>query len=464
MNKYEKYLNPLRIGLIILAILLVVFILAKDLALGGSLVVKTDFKKFTSFVSLLVPEKRTEIKKEGVNIVAEPVYFDLALPRDFSQTILQFTYQNENSSFIEVGANVGDTGWQLKPLENKILDNLNWAHLEEGGLILFQREPKYKSIHDFIFNLPAIKEIATYNYDLNYDYKIADYKPADKFTQLNQAIDSSYKFLTYIKNEPLHFEFVLDGNGNEINEESTVLNIYNSQNENLKSFYPEDNKIIADLPDLAEGVYKLELTVPEMTITKTIKTKQQYLSFINQLNLLAPADLTTESHNLYFLTFDNAGLQKIKLGKTELAIDNLGVKFEQNLEPGLKNLSIPKGNLQVTGKGLFAFEPSQYFNPLTTKVIKNTDFTKEKINYVLADYQLPTSKTGLKIKTVTFNLFDKSIKNGKLRFVISVPDLNSKSGVLIKNLTIKLIRPAIWQEGLTKNIINYLKYIKDELK
>lgn len=74
------------IGAIFWGIAALVFMLLglRDFQIDGALDVKTDFRRPTPYVSLLGPPTRVAYHDtDGVRIVAEPVYFDLRLPRWF---------------------------------------------------------------------------------------------------------------------------------------------------------------------------------------------------------------------------------------------------------------------------------------------------------------------------------------------------------------------------------------------
>lgn len=113
MNKISKILTIITV-LAVLAVL--AFIFADDLAWSGSLEVKTDFLKFTPYFSVLKPQDRVTMTE--VNYVkAEPIYFDLYLPRNFDQAKVEIEYQNEFGYKMSLGPNI-KTGWDLKSLEN----------------------------------------------------------------------------------------------------------------------------------------------------------------------------------------------------------------------------------------------------------------------------------------------------------------------------------------------------------
>ena len=100
----------------------IIFLIAQDLAWSGVLEVKTDFLKFTPYFSVLKPQEQI-VMQAGLNYVkAEPVYFDLYLPRDFSRANVQVEYKDENGYKILLGPNIkigsprGEAGWDTKLL------------------------------------------------------------------------------------------------------------------------------------------------------------------------------------------------------------------------------------------------------------------------------------------------------------------------------------------------------------
>ncbi len=460
----KNNLKLIRLSIIIAAVASVLFILSKDFALLGKLSFKTDFRKFTPFVSLLTPQERVEVF-DSVYIEQEPVYFDVYLPRDFAKIDLEFTYKNFSNNLIEIGSQAGEYNWDLQPLDNKIINQLTWPKLENNNIILFQREKKFKSLAEFLNNLPPVSEIAAYNYNLDYDYKMENYQPTEQLSELDKVLNGGYEIFTYIQEEDLYFEFDLASEEIEINSENTNLYVYDNLDNNIAIFSPNNNKIVAGLQGLPTDYYKLALSTNNFVQTKKIKTKQQYLSFVNGFDLVSPAQLITESNNLTFLAATNDGLQKIKIDQENLNIEEIWQQYNLDFEPGQKEVAIPKGNLQITGEGLFAFSQEQYFNPLFKNLYKTTDLDKENINYIITQYDLPLSKNDFNINNISFDLHDKDFDNGKLRFIISVPGLSSSAqGVLLKNLNITLSRKPIWQEGLMTNLKKYLRYYENEIK
>lgn len=112
----KKITSSKLIGIIAIAfcISVLLFIFLQDIAWLGYREFKTDFLKFTPYFSLLKPQDRVVMAKTNY-LQAEPVYFDLYLPRDFIRIKVEMKYKNEYGSSILLGPNLKD-GWDLKPL------------------------------------------------------------------------------------------------------------------------------------------------------------------------------------------------------------------------------------------------------------------------------------------------------------------------------------------------------------
>jgi hypothetical protein len=110
--------NFLKIFIIFGACLIILFFLSQDFAWTGQLEFKTDFKRFTPFVSILKPQDQVEIK-DLAYIKKEPVWLDVYLPRDFDKINLEFTYKNDSNYEILVGPKLYEENNPLKPLENQ---------------------------------------------------------------------------------------------------------------------------------------------------------------------------------------------------------------------------------------------------------------------------------------------------------------------------------------------------------
>jgi len=117
--KTEKIiLLVIKILLILAVIFLFVFLIAQNLVWSGKLEIQTDFTKFTPYFSILKPQPRIIIN-EGNKVIGEPIWFDVALPRDFQKASLEIVYKDDYGYKLKIGPNTG-ADWDFKELNNII--------------------------------------------------------------------------------------------------------------------------------------------------------------------------------------------------------------------------------------------------------------------------------------------------------------------------------------------------------
>jgi len=119
---------------------------------------------------VMVPAVDNQYRCEQ-DFFAEPIYFDINIPRSFSHVKLEIYYQNINQSLLQIGlARVGqlsdDWIFQLQPLENQYFDKLNWPKIVKGDITLWQKNKQFNTIEQFVNNIPANQRVATFYYDL----------------------------------------------------------------------------------------------------------------------------------------------------------------------------------------------------------------------------------------------------------------------------------------------------------
>jgi hypothetical protein len=76
---------------------------------------------------------------------------------------------------------------------------------------------------------------------------------------------------------------------------------------------------------------------------------------------------------------------------------------------------------------------------------------------------LPNTGNDYKIKSVDFDLADKNINQGKLRFMLSIPGLTDENkGVYLKSVRVTLTRKSLWQDNIGQNLLTYIKYVREQ--
>lgn len=488
-----KNILKLRIFLWLLLLWSVAGFLYLGIVPSGKISYKTDFTKQNSFIGKLSPETRVvRNTRELPNvIIGNPVYITLATPRKFTEAELRLRYRRINESkvdgeygVIEAGTLVDNTVWRydLKPLENEIIDKLSlvWDVHRSGELMLLQRNDHtassvnkiYDSVENFLEDLPAREEIAVYNYDLKSEFVLPNYRSRavrelldgdeDEFTEITQDLRGAYQFYTYLKNEDLDFEFnFVDLNQNKDKDDIDVFFYY--ENHLIASSHLDDDgvtsdtgersvkrKLVLKLPDLPEGAYKLEVKVNNDIVTTDIKTKQSKIAFINKLwlaqeNTEAEGGLSlfTDSNVVEANTTHTDSLQKIKIGKRELAVEKTYLQYsipveKENILDKYSEVSLERDGIIITGNRVFSFSPEAFFNPNIKKLDKYINIAEDGVKYIIASYKTPEKLGEWREASIDFNLEKSYREDGKYSFLISIPGLKAPTEGLTGSFGVEL--------------------------
>lgn len=431
-----------------------------------------DFTKPNYFIKKLTPEERLAPLAGGAQAVkGDPVYFALRTQRTFDTARLTIKFRNPDKlPIIEAGVLVDKKIWRYdtRPLENKVIDELaqSWTMTREGETVLLQKEKRYDSIKDFLDKPPAESEIALYNYDWDREYLLPGYEKKEKENIINQPLRGAYQFYTYIKDEDLDFKFsLLDLNQNKDSDPIELKLYYRDQlidsAELSDDGVREDNGKMSEARELRlrevnlpEGVYKIELVINDDIVTSEIKTKQEKLSFINKIWLmekkigesLPPLNPTltfpfvrggeesitlyTDSRTINAQTINPAKLQTITVGSSSLVVSETYRQFSLSSEGSFNEIKLAKDDTIVSGDGVFSFSSDALINPNLKKVIAGFDSQKERVSYVLADYNFPENAgDGWQTAQAEFNLKNAYREFYKYSFLISIPGLRADDEV-----------------------------------
>lgn len=450
-------------------VIIIGLILYMGVAPSGRISYKTDFKKNNYFFGQLTPEERVIRKEEGYLMIGDPVYFSLRAPRKFNKAKLTIKYQdNSQSPLIEAGVLVDKQVWnyELKPIQNKTLEALKnkWNAVNGYDAILLQRNKKYSSVEGFLADLPALNEVAVYNYDLKLDYRLDDYTATTARREIKTPLRGPYQFYTYLKNEDLYFKFFLadlnknkDPDGIEINlyKNGDLVGTQSLIDDGIIGETSEKTKtrqLVVEAKGLEAGVYKLELKCNTDIVTEKIETTQNKISFINRLWIAegASADLSlySDARVINAQTTNPGSLQTIKVGNNSLDIKETFKQFGIRTKNEINKINLEKDDVILAGDGMFSFGQDSLFNPAIRKINENSDADKDGINYVLADYESPKDDNGWKIAEVALDISQAYRENGKYSFLISAPRLGTPSNtgdILIGEIKLDLSGKNIFE-------------------
>lgn len=443
---------------------------------GGRISYVYDFSEPGYFIRNLTPAERIEPPAGGApaspagrqKIIGDPVYFTLRTPRTFNTARLTVKFKNDNDfSVIEAGVLSDKTVWryQMRPLQNKVIENLTgrWLAAESDGLMLLQRRKRFDTVAAFLNDLPPDGEVAVYNYEFDRPFLLADYEAASGLI-IDQPLRGPHRFYTYIKDEPLDFEFKflsLNRNkdrdavelklyrGDELIAEKQLADIGNGSDDKRTG---ETKRLVLSRDDLAEGMYKIDLDVNDDIVTKSIKTRQHILTILAKVWLAdddrSDLKLYTDSRQVVAETTNPAKLQTIEIAGRRLKLAETYRQFGVSAGGGISEIRLPKDDVIIAGDGVFSFSSSSLINPNLTKAVGGVDLDREGINYILARYRPAKVEEGWLTATAEFDLRQAYREDGKYNFLISIPGLKAEAAdgraVEVGEIRIDLLGTTLW--------------------
>lgn len=492
-NIFFKIISWLiRLVLTAIPILVLGWLINEHLALGGELSANYDLNSNSPFISRISPSDRiSELKKDGNGVyyrtvLAEPLYFDLTLPRHFDQALVKVKFKNPAGLDFQLGlaGNSEKKQFDLKPLDNQLINNLladkfNWSAVWEGNLLLLQRGGRYRNVAEFLANLPAESRIAVHNYDLKRKFTLANYRSGPGLT-IDHSLRGSLTMYAYIKKENLDFTFMVQDVNRHPGADPISVNVYYQKDEPVFSqIFPDDGEAEATMvmskprelnikmPSLKEGYYKIELPVSEDIFFRQIKTKQNLLVFANQLYLadevgywpsIRPTSVYTDGRKLTARTPHLEGRQTLRVGQDNLAVSLVQQDYSVWAAPDIKQgkskltaVYSPKNDVLIKTKGAFAFSQESFFNPNITALDDGLDLDEEGIDFVLATYPSSEFNNGWQSAEVAFDLTKVSAPDNKLRLAFSAPEVKKNSQLDIAGISVELKRGSMtWAELVPK--------------
>lgn len=435
----------------------------------GKISYNHDFSRPDYFIGKLTPAERIDLTKGEAEIKGGPVYFSLTTPRRFKQAQVTLKFKNTTDfPVMEMGLLNNKAAWSydLKPLENKIIDQLSlvWPAVgTENGVRLIEREKKYKTIEDFLGNLPSRNEIALYNYNIKNNFLLAGYEPSFKDNLIDYKFRGSYQFYTYIKQERLDYIFnFIDLNVDSGDNNKVLIKIYSpdgliysteaaTKQSNLPAPPARARQAVIKIADLAEGVYRFSVIAHEEIMTKNILSRQSQFVLINKIWLgrgnKADLSLFTDSRLINAQTINPASLGKIKVGESFLDLKETYKQFYVKDLNKTSKIELSKDDIIISGDGVFSFTEDGLFNPKFKNVDGNLDIKAEKINYVLTAYRTPLTRDGWQIARADFDLSKAYKERGKYQFLISVPNFRAEEEapgkIIIKEIKVDLLGTSL---------------------
>lgn len=462
-----------------------------DLNPSGVRHVRYDFSKDSAVISRFFPANRlAKAGADGQQLLSEPVYFRLRYPQNYQQAVVNMDYSNKGQGLVQLGlqvANEGDWQYELQPVENTNLDQLQWPKIVAGGTTLWQRQAKFTTINNFLENYYNLNS-AAYNFDLLKKYVIPEYQATTTDTTIDRLIRGQWSLYTYVKQEPLEWHFDVVDFNRTVGPDTVTLVVKDWQGNEIKQYSLPDDGQVGDhvgasvvrtldvsLADLPEGVYKLEWQANNDIFISQIRTKQHLIAFIDSLYLANnpeyqdglpdlktdPTTILTTARTIGLATAHPRGLQSVTIDGRSVAVATVHDEvFTSVRSTGPAAVVMPRNDLMIQGDGLFYFDQAQYFNP---EVIKLKTFDPAvNVDYVIAGYQSPSIGTdAVRHTSTTFDLSKAYVDQRSIRFIISAPNyVDQGNDIRLKSVDVTLFKAPLkgWQ-AILQALIQELSYV-----
>lgn len=462
---FKKNIKKFRVLLFTILTFVIIFLFMKVIVPFGEVTYYHDFIGDDKMIGRLSPNDRVN---NGNSIIGDPAYFSLYTPRAFDTAKITLEYENEGNKIVELGVLVDRlvNGYDLKPIENNVIDELynSWFKIEEDGLLFLQKQNTFSNIKEFLSSDIKNSEVALYNYDLRKEYLIENYRASIEKTVISNSLRGPHQIYVYVKDQGINLTFdFFDLNRNKDRDDIYINLYYNNQiiasdiilDDGVKTSTFQESEIREfnlNVPNLPEGVYKVEIRVNDDIVIKKIEGNHDKISFLNRVWLYNSGNkninLFTDNSNLKVTTINPDSLQSINFGDKIFSLDETYKQFNFLVDSTSNSIHVNKDGVILETDGTISFKKEQFMNPGFKKVSHYLNL--DNIEYILADYTVPSKKDGYIVSEAEFSIKDAYREDRKYRFVVSVPELKGEDDkddyLKIRKVTIKLTGKTLFSK------------------
>lgn len=455
-------------------------LVSRALVPDGRLSVTTDFVNPAPYVSMPKPSERLAPPERAADgtprtpLLGDPVFVDFSPPSRFDSVTVTLSYENAAHPAVEVGALASalDQQYDVRPVENRVVDQLPWKRMTSGTLTLLDRRDRYASVDEFLRNPPPRDRVATYAAAAPLPYRIEGYRPASGTRDIEVSLRGHHRMLTYVKDEPLNVTFTVQDMNRQHGADPVTVSVYFEDGAEpvARTVLADDGNVRDDqkssklrqvpvsLVAPEEGTYKIEFTSSADVFIRKITTRQRKFVFVDKLYLgdhVGYSDRTpaitvlTDGMRLVARTPHAEALQTLTVAGKRLALEQPNLRYIRQVGGvGLSAITSPKRSVLLETDGLFALSNDEYFDPLTLPIewyVTQADLEARGIEYVLANYEAPREERGVKSGTVTFDMRRLAkTEEGAYRFVVSATGIGeTRQPLRLASMTFALRRQPV---------------------
>lgn len=383
------------------------------------------------------------------------------------------------------------------------LDSLNWRRVTKDHLTLWMRDKRvsvekvstgtgktattknvttertvvqYDSVDAFQANPPDMDTIGLVGVDRMTYTRIENYQPNQTPVQLGYTLRGSHQFYVYAADETLKFSFDkidlnrvtgTDGVGVRV---ARIGDLQASGRVWLKTVNVGDDgvsgregprgnsqPVSVEIPDASPGMYLVDIAAGVDVLLDNFVSAQRNLSFTGSLYIadgpayaepkFTPLSLRTNSRVVNLAANHEQGRQNVLINGKKITLPGVKVNHQASDLTGTTTIDIPKGDIIVSGDGLFSVGGFSLL-PAGARSVDVTTPTLEldNVDYILAEYVPRASGTPEIDRTFDLNELDLKVKT--VTFSIDAPGLQTSGATLgLKDIRVSLIRgPFPWNK------------------
>ncbi|MCG2796509.1 MAG: hypothetical protein L6427_11735 [Actinomycetia bacterium] len=432
---------------------------------------------FTYSTALGTDENGVVYEIPQLKMTTDEVTFDVRVPyQSFDRLEAKIKFRGDPDELLIGILGKTNSEYEFMPVNNRSLNQLNWDKIEGGDCTLFQREREFETVDGFLRAVPSISQESPYRvfpYSIStYYYQLSQPKPdinparANEPLRIDATLRGPHSFYTYTTGgrptlsltkqdinisqggDPLVVHFL---KGDEVVHSWEILD----DGDTSASIVPgKPQRITMTAPLSEKGVYRIVFDCSEDVLISDISFSENYLCVYERVFLanhdiymVGPTKgttLYTNAQRFTALMWHPQFCQMIEVdGERSVLLKEGSTAVSEQLEGDLSTIKTEMGDVVIeVPESCLAFSRDSFFDPFPLKTLeydKSTDLGG--VEYIITSYTIPEKVGESFAKTVSMSARDIIPSDGKLRFMISAPNLARAHGeVVIESLELTLIK------------------------
>lgn len=467
-----------RCGFAVLAIIIIGWIFFLYFAPNGEYNYSYYFDNKPTLISEFSPSGRAlEREQNSANgefyqrIIIDPVYFSIDLPSPYPQADVTIEYQNPSQNIIQLGLRLDDDedawNYSYQPLENKFIDATSWPVIENDQYQLFQEDPKYETVENFLAYPPTDSRVGTFLSSFEFPFIDPYYVTSPTGTTIDTPLRGRHELYTYIKDETLDLAVTYQDINYGAGPDPLKINVYHAGVNSFSQEWADDgeegitgvtngeNTAHIILPELVEGVYRIVLEANDDVMITNIDSAQHKLVFKGRLHLagspeyvgtipninINPTNVISDAQYISLNAKHQYGLGTYEFYDRPVVIpkENIAYIWRNPISNYHHSFIVPQNDVELTTTGIMSLSEAAWFDPLFGFEPLSQYSQLSNLDYVITGkYDYPERIRNWTIATATFDLTEAYRDDPThLDFILSAAGLDEvPEGLKVRSISI----------------------------